>query len=333
MINENTTNHEQKVEVRVDKVKLELDSASESKPGKDFWDKLGATSTLLSGILVGLIGIYATSIYNARQLESQRLQQKREISVRRVETVEKFFVHLASQNQSVRGAALDTIAALGDEELATNLAKHFGGEGSRSTLARLSQSSDPTIARRAELALNELFRTLQKSVATFYSSNQGISTAFFVSSDGLAVVPSFALGDSDSTYFVQLASSKERFPATVLKKNEENWLALVKVEVPGSTVPINKSQTTPRIGEQVAAVGFSGGFEWLSIVGRILGESKEGQRTVILSDLQLSPGMAGAPVVNMAGELVGIAVASDRERSISHLILPDILWQFVDSSI
>ena len=335
MGNESETNHEKKVEVRVEKVQLELDSVSKGKsnPGKDFWDKLGAASTLLSGILVGLIGIYATSIYNARQLDSQRFQQEREISVRRVETVEKFFVHLASEDQSIRGAALDTIAALGDEELATNLAKHFGGEGSRSTLARLSQSADPTIARKAELALNELFRTLQKSVATIYSSNGSISTAFFVSSDGLAVVPSIVLSDHDSSYSVQLASSQEKFPASVLKKDDDNWLALVRVDVSGSTVPINKSQTTPIIGEQVAAVGFSGKSEWLSIVGRILGDSKQAKRKVILSDLELSPGMAGAPVVNMAGELVGMAVSSDRERSVSHMIPSDVIWQFVNTSI
>ena len=325
-------NKASRVEVRVDKVQLELDSSSQPRKekGKDFWDKLGAVSTLLSGILVGLIGIYATSVYNARQLDSQRLQQEREISVRRVETVERFFTHLASDNQSIRGAALDTIAALGDEELAANLARHFGGEGSRSTLARLSRSQDPEIARTAELALSELFGSLRQSVGTFYQGEAGVSTAFFISSDDLALVPSFALGDGNTPYFIQLAASDEKHSAQLLKRNDNLWLALVKVNAPGTVIPIPKTAAKVAPGDQVAALGYTPDFKWLSVVGRILGETQESGQQRTIANLELRPGMAGAPVMNMRGELVGMAVASDG-RGTSHLIPAEVIWRFVTS--
>ncbi len=44
------------------------------RPEKDGWDKLAAASTLITGGVVALIGIYATWIYNERQFEVHRNQ-------------------------------------------------------------------------------------------------------------------------------------------------------------------------------------------------------------------------------------------------------------------
>lgn len=133
-------NHIQSLNDRV------LNLEDKEKPSKDLWDKFASISTFLSGVIVALIGIYATSVYNQRQLESQRIQKEREISILRVQTVEKFFGHLASEDHSIRRAALDSISALGDEELAARLAKHFGGESGAAVLASLSKSNDPVVA-------------------------------------------------------------------------------------------------------------------------------------------------------------------------------------------
>ena len=124
---------------------LELEAQGTEQQEKDFWDKVDSSSTMVPGLLVGLIGAFATIIYNARQTNIQR-----------VETVEKFFTHLASDKPPIRKAALDAIAALGDEKLAMALAKHFGGKGSEEALKRLSTIENNKTAKRAKSALNEL---------------------------------------------------------------------------------------------------------------------------------------------------------------------------------
>ena len=93
-------------------------------------------------------------------------------------------------------------------------------------------------------------------------------------------------------------------------------------------VGINSTNALPTIGERVAAVGYAGGQQLLSIVGRILGDSNERDHRVVLTDLNLRPGMAGAPVMNMGGQLIGMAVASD-SRGTSQLIPSDTIWQFI----
>ena len=89
-------------EARLSKLETALEKLR--KKPKDRWDKLAAIAPFVSGAMIGVIGIYATSAYNARQLETQALQKDREIAVARVQTVEKFFPHLTSTDDNVREA-------------------------------------------------------------------------------------------------------------------------------------------------------------------------------------------------------------------------------------
>ena len=77
-------------------VQLEKTVKELKRRPKDNWDKFASISTFLSGVIIGGIGIYATTTYNTRQMEAQELQKVRELTVQRVQTVEKFFPHLSS---------------------------------------------------------------------------------------------------------------------------------------------------------------------------------------------------------------------------------------------
>ena len=67
---------------RLDELEAEVKKLRQKK--KDWWDKLSSLSSLFSGIIIGGIGIYATSTYNARQLDAQNLHKGRELVVQRV---------------------------------------------------------------------------------------------------------------------------------------------------------------------------------------------------------------------------------------------------------
>jgi hypothetical protein len=107
-------------------VQLETTIKELQRRPKDIWDKFSSISTFLSGVIIGSIGIYATVTYNARQLDAQALQKDRELTVQRVQTVERFFPHLSSKDENVRKAALEAIAVLGDEPLTRKLTVRFG---------------------------------------------------------------------------------------------------------------------------------------------------------------------------------------------------------------
>jgi hypothetical protein len=57
--------------------------------------------------------------------------------VAQIQTVEKFIPHLASGSENIKRGALIAIAALGNEELAVELATAFGGSGATAGLPAL----------------------------------------------------------------------------------------------------------------------------------------------------------------------------------------------------
>lgn len=52
--------------------------AEVAHPPKDWWDKLGTLSGLVSGVLVAVIAAYATWVYNRRQNAVEETQRHRE---------------------------------------------------------------------------------------------------------------------------------------------------------------------------------------------------------------------------------------------------------------
>ncbi|HEV2812839.1 MAG TPA: hypothetical protein VGW10_06250 [Solirubrobacteraceae bacterium] len=69
---------------------LSANAATEKPNEKDAWDKLSSIAGLVSGLLVALIGAFATYVYNDRQSKTQAAQSEREVAVQQVQTVAGF---------------------------------------------------------------------------------------------------------------------------------------------------------------------------------------------------------------------------------------------------
>jgi len=134
----------------------EIEKKIEQQEKKDIWDKLSIISSFFSGVIIAAIGIYATSSYNSRQLESNIIHKERELSNQELKTVETFFTHLSSEDQALRKSALDAINSLGFIELAIKLSSNFQGSGAEQFLLELSASSNATTASKSKEALESI---------------------------------------------------------------------------------------------------------------------------------------------------------------------------------
>lgn len=285
--------------------------------GKDSWDKFASVSRFLSGVVIASMGLYATTVYNTRQIGNQAIQKERELAIQRVQTIEKFLPYLSSSSPEQKLAALDAVAALGDEELAMKLAARFGGSSGASALASLTKSDNAQVARDASRALSELFASVRLSVFALRSGGKAEvaqCTGFFVTTDGLAIVPLDVLVAEPNR--VQLEQDGPLYPVTIVNRTASGSLALVKVSVPQPVTPIRMCVSGIRVGDQVFIVGYAPGVSWVSLAGRVV--SIAGER--IYTDARLLPGMAGAPVVNARAELIGVAAGSTLDRQASFLI-------------
>lgn len=145
---------------RIDKLEEQvaaLDKKMQKGP-KDNWDKLGLASGFISGLLVALIGTLATYLYKRRetalmesenkrqaadekaklelailsnkrgetQLEVERINREKEITISQTQTVRDMLPSLQSADPKTKEAALRLIAFLGNAELAASLSQLYG---------------------------------------------------------------------------------------------------------------------------------------------------------------------------------------------------------------
>jgi len=95
----------------------------------------------------------------------------------------------------------------------------------------------------------------------------------------------------------------------VLAVDGEGDIALLQVEVPASLVsPLMMVRTSPQEGEGIVVIGNPFGFEG-SVSNGIVSAVRDipNYGRIIQITAPISPGSSGSPVVNMSGQLVGVA--------------------------
>ncbi|HEU4923644.1 MAG TPA: DegQ family serine endoprotease [Burkholderiales bacterium] len=137
----------------------------------------------------------------------------------------------------------------------------------------------------------------------------GLGSGFIVSQDGYVLTNAHVVaGDGEVT--VRLADAKREFKARVIGADERTDIALLKIEATGlPTVKLGKSEKL-QPGEWVAAIGSPFGFENTITAGIVsaTGRSLPAETYVpfIQTDVAVNPGNSGGPLMNLAGEVVGV---------------------------
>lgn len=149
----------------------------------------------------------------------------------------------------------------------------------------------------------------------------GGGSGFIISPDGYILTCNHVVGDPEADYAV-IIDPKHRYPVKILAKDPLIDLAILKIE--GKNLPYLDLGDSNKIelGEQVLAVGNPlGEFEDTLSAGIVSGLSRKitaygglplratSLRGLIQTDAAINPGNSGGPLVNMAGEVIGINTA------------------------
>jgi serine protease Do len=105
-------------------------------------------------------------------------------------------------------------------------------------------------------------------------------------------------------------SDKRDLPARLVGTDPQTDLALLKVDAPGLVaIPLGNSESV-RVGDWVCAIGNPYGFDHSVTVGIV---SSKGRKiwdasfdSFIQTDAAINPGNSGGPLLNTAGEVIGI---------------------------
>ncbi len=141
---------------------------------------------------------------------------------------------------------------------------------------------------------------------------RGAGSGFFISADGLALTNNHVVEGAD-TIKVQLADNTE-LPAKIVGRDPATDIALIKVEGKGPFQALQLGDShTLKVGAWVMAVGNPLNMDHtvtvgvVSAKGRTLGLLPESSfENYIQTDAAINLGNSGGPLVNLAGEVVGI---------------------------
>jgi serine protease Do len=142
----------------------------------------------------------------------------------------------------------------------------------------------------------------------FSTVRRGEGTGFIVEADGY-ILTNHHLVSSPERIRVRLADRRE-FSATLVGSDPSTDLALLKVKAEGLPAIKMGDSDLLRVGEWVCAIGNPYRFEHSVTVGVV---SSKGRKiynasfdAYIQTDAAINPGNSGGPLINAAGEAIGI---------------------------
>lgn len=154
------------------------------------------------------------------------------------------------------------------------------------------------------------------TVVAISASNTNQSSAgsgFILSGDGYIITNSHVV--SDATKITVTTHSGDEYDAKLIGHDENNDIALLKVEAEELPYATIGSSDDLIVGDQVAAIGNPlGTLNATLTVGFVSGKdrtvSTDGSSiNMIQTDAAINPGNSGGPLFNMKGEIVGITTA------------------------
>lgn len=169
----------------------------------------------------------------------------------------------------------------------------------------------------------------ESTTQTYYgdSQQQGAGTGIIISKDGYVLTNRHVIPDNATSVQVVLADGTQYDNVRVVGRDSLNDLAFLKISGVYNLQPAKLgSSADMQVGAKVIAIGNAlGQYQStvtsgiISATGRPLtaadesGESSEQLENLLQTDAAINPGNSGGPLVNIAGEVIGINTAVAQE--------------------
>jgi S1-C subfamily serine protease len=231
--------------------------------------------------------------------------------------------------------------------------------GSTNTVAEpraVFPSSEPTFASGPDAVVDVVNRVLPAvvNVVSEFPQGQGEGTGFIVRADGIIVTNYHVVEGANKVTVLTSDKDPVKYEARVIGGDIQKDLAILDIDASDlPTVPLGNSSDL-QLGQSVVAIGYALGLEGgpsvtngivSSLTRRIVVpdpncfECDQGQRIyadVIQTDAAINPGNSGGPLVNLAGEVVGInSAGSNNAENVGFAIqidaAKDVIFQAAEN--
>ena len=152
------------------------------------------------------------------------------------------------------------------------------------------------------------------------SEQQGGGSGFIITSDGLIFTNKHVVSDSSASYTV-FTSDGKNYSAKIQTTDPLMDMAVIKIDAKDLPVVELGNSDDLKIGQRVIAIGNALGLENTVTAGIIsakdrsieaqspFGQTAEELQGLLQTDAPINPGNSGGPLINLAGQVVGINTA------------------------
>jgi len=196
-------------------------------------------------------------------------------------------------------------------------------------LAPISKVRGGPVVQVVRRVLPAVVNVTTDQLDPFGATGQGTGTGFIVRPDGVVVTNYHVVERAQRIGVITSGADPRRYEARVIGGDQAADLAVLKIDADGlPTVPLGSSDTL-ELGQQVVAIGYALALEGgpsvttgiVSSMDRVIKAQDPncdqtacpgGQREyshVIQTDAAINPGNSGGPLVDLAGQVVGINTA------------------------
>lgn len=147
------------------------------------------------------------------------------------------------------------------------------------------------------------------------SASQG--SGIIISSDGYVVTNAHVIGNSKTQYVLQVVTSEGKaYSAGVVGYDSRTDIAVLKMDGAKNltAAEFGNSEKT-ELGEDIIAVGNPGGLDYQNSITKGIVSALDRKMSTtslvkyIQTDAAINPGNSGGPIVNMYGQVIGIATS------------------------
>ncbi len=212
------------------------------------------------------------------------------------------------------GVLLQKNFAIGDATPALN-----NSNDGNATITQV-ESTIASVAEKVNPSVVSILGTVESQ--SYYSpGGQAAGTGILVSSDGYVMTNNHVIEDSSNISIVDNDGNQYE-NVTVVGRDPLNDIAFLKITADKTfTAAELGNSSTLRIGQQVVAIGNALGQYSNTVTSGIIsgtgrpviagneGGSTESLTDLIQTDASINPGNSGGPLLNMAGQVIGINTA------------------------
>ena len=229
----------------------------------------------ITAILIWILGFYIYTTYNKIEINNQNYETQKIKSTQSEQTVEKV------QEES------KTIADVIEE------------------------------TTKSVVGISKLKSAGESILSTSDESQLGLGTGIIVTENGYILSNEHVTGSKYSKCYITLENGKN-YDGKVVWSDESLDLSLTKIDAKGLSYLTLGDSSTIRVGETVYAIGNPIGYEFrrtvtsgiISAKNRTIKisdeETKSYMSDLIQTDATINPGNSGGPLINPAGEVIGV---------------------------